>query len=311
MFCLLSKGGMHPRGKTTVPVPSIGMEKAIRIMYKANVDYLTSNSNYAAFRTAAEQASTALGYDQATRDAVGCAFAAIKVGTAPTTCGGTTPPPPPPPPPPGDVVLADGVAITGLADSTVGNMKFYRLDVPAGQTQVTFTISGGTGDADMYVRFGSKPTTSSYNCRPYLNGNNETCTFSPPQTGTYWVGLRAYTAYSGVTITGDYSATTGGDPYLMNGVPVTGLSGASNSNRFWRVNVPAGRNLQIRISGGSGDADLYTRFGQRPTTSTYACRPYTSGNNETCTHNNATAGDWYVMLRGYSSYSGVSLVASY
>ena len=44
MFCLLSKGGTHPRGKTTTNVPAIGMDKAIRIVYKAQVDYLTSTS---------------------------------------------------------------------------------------------------------------------------------------------------------------------------------------------------------------------------------------------------------------------------
>lgn len=33
----------------------------------------------------------------------------------------------------------------------------------------------GNNDADLYVRFGSAPTTSSYDCRPYQNGSSETC----------------------------------------------------------------------------------------------------------------------------------------
>ncbi|HVK78336.1 MAG TPA: M4 family metallopeptidase, partial [Kofleriaceae bacterium] len=85
-FCLLSKGGTHPRGRTSVQVPGIGMDKAIRILYKAQIDYLTSTSKYAAVRTAMEQAATALGYDDATKTAVGCAWAAVAVGTAPTGC---------------------------------------------------------------------------------------------------------------------------------------------------------------------------------------------------------------------------------
>ncbi|MFY0566893.1 hypothetical protein ACN28E_24055 [Archangium lansingense] len=36
----------------------------------------------------------------------------------------------------------------------------YHLDVPASRA-VTFTLSGGTGDADMYVKFGTQPTTTS------------------------------------------------------------------------------------------------------------------------------------------------------
>jgi vibriolysin len=305
MFCLLSKGGTHPRGKTTTNVPGIGMDKAIRIYYKAQVDILTSTSKYSNLRTAMEQAATALGYDQATKDAVGCAFAAIAVGTAPASCGGTTPPPTPT-----ETVLANGTPVSNIGDAADGQ-KFFRLDVPTGQTSLTFTISGGSGDADLYVQFGAKPTLTSYQCRPYKNGNAETCTFTPPQAGTYYVMLHAYTAYSGVSLTGTYSATQSGDPYLTNGVAVTGLSGASASTKYFRVATPAGKSLSIKISGGTGDADLYTRFGSRPTTSTYLCRPYLNGNNETCTTSNTSAGDYYVMLRGYTSYSGVSLIASF
>lgn len=303
-FCLMSKGGTHPRGKTTVNVPAIGMDKAIRIYYKAQVDILTSSSNYANLRTAMEQAAMTL-YDQATKDAVGCAFAAISVGTAPASCGGT-----PPPPPPGDTMLSNNVPVSGLSGAT-GSETFFRLDVPAGQTTATFTISGGTGDADLYVQFGVHPTQQSYACRPFKNGNAETCTFSPPQAGTYYVMLHGYSAYSGVTLTGSYSATTTGDPYLMNGVPVAGLSGATNSTKYFRVAPGAGKTMTVRISGGTGDADLYTRFGSRPTTSTYSCRPFLNGNNETCTTTNTQTGDYYVMVRGFSSYSGVSIVASY
>jgi vibriolysin len=304
MFCLLSKGGTHPRGKTNVNVPGIGMAKAIRIVYKAQTDILTSTSKYANLRTAMEQASTSLGYDQATRDAVGCAFAAIAVGSAPATCGGTTPPPPPP----GEGVLQNGVAVGGLSAAT-GNERVWRLDVPAGQTSLTFTITGGSGDADLYVQAGSAPTRTVYQCRPYKTGNVETCTFSPPAQGTYYVMLHAYEGYAGVTLTGTYTATQSGDPYLTSGAGI-GVQGAKNSAGYWRIATPAGKTLTVKISGGSGDADLYTRFGTRPTTSTYDCRPYVDGNNETCTAQ-TQAGDYYVMVRGYSAFSGVTLVASY
>ncbi len=310
MFCLLSKGGTHPRGKTSVNVPGIGMEKAIRIIYKAQTDILTSTSKYSNFRTAMEQAATALGYDQATRDAVGCAFAAINVGTAPNSCGGSTPPPPPP----GDGTLANGVPETGLSGSK-GTQQYWMIQVPAGQTSLNISITGGSGDADLYVRSGSQPTKSTYDCRPYKNGNEETCNFMPPAAGTYYVMLDAYATYSNVTLTATYDAATtppsSGDPYLDNGVAETGLSGSSGSTRYYRIATPAGKTLSVQISGGSGDADLYTKFGQRPTTSSYSCRPYVDGNSETCTTQGTSAGDYYVMVRGYKSYAGVSLIASY
>jgi hypothetical protein len=162
----------------------------------------------------------------------------------------------------------------------------------------------------MYVRFGSHPTTSSFDCRPYLNGNNETCSFTNPAAGNWYVMLRGYASYSGVTLRGSFGADT--TTVLSNGVPVTGISGAQGSQQFWKLTVPAGRTQVVfQISGGTGDADLYVRFGARPTTSSFNCRPYLNGNNETCTFNSPAAGDWYVMLRGYLAYSGVTLIGQY
>ena len=212
----------------------------------------------------------------------------------------------------GDGTLSNGVPVTGISGAA-GSQAFWQLKVPSGQASLRFMISGGTGDADLYVQLGAKPTLSSYLCRPYLNGNSETCTFTPPQAGTYWVMLNGYASYSGVTLTGTYSASGGGggDPYLTNGVAVSNLSGTIGSARYWRINTPAGKTLTVKISGGSGDADLYTRFGSRPTTSRYSCRPHLVGNNETCILANTSAGDYYVMVRGYEAYSGITLIASY
>jgi secreted trypsin-like serine protease len=91
----------------------------------------------------------------------------------------------------------------------------------------------------------------------------------------------------------------------------TNLSGASGSFQHFPITVPAGQStLTVKMSGGTGDADLYVRNGSQPTTSTYTCRPYLSGNAETCTINSPVSGTWYVSVRGYTSFSGVSLLAT-
>jgi len=102
----------------------------------------------------------------------------------------------------GGTALSSGVPVSLASQSTGTVSPNYTLVVPAGKTSVVFTISGGTGDADMYVRLGSAPTTTTYSCRPYLTGNNETCTFNAPTAGTYYVNVRAYAAYSGVSLKG-------------------------------------------------------------------------------------------------------------
>jgi len=211
----------------------------------------------------------------------------------------------------GGSVLANGVPVTGISGAA-SSAQYWTIEVPAGATDLNITMSGGSGDADLYVRRGSAPTTSSYDCRPYRAGNNESCTFAAPTAGTWHVMVRGYSTFSGVTLTASYTEPSGGGNVLSNGVPVSGISGTASSTQFWTIVVPSGRSsLEISMSGGSGDADLYVRRGSAPTTSSYDCRPYRVGNNETCTFNAPMAGTYHIMVRGYSTFSGVSLVGSH
>ncbi len=99
---------------------------------------------------------------------------------------------------------------------------------------------------------------------------------------------------------------------LVNALPLTDLAASKGSNRYYSVQLPAGAsNLLVSIAGGSGDADLYVRAGNRPTSSAYDCRPFRAGNGESCSIPAPAAGTYYVMLTGYRAYSGVSLKASW
>ncbi len=214
----------------------------------------------------------------------------------------------------GGNVLQNGVAVTGLA-AAKGAQLAYTMVVPAGATNLKFVISGGTGDADLYVKFGSAPTLTSYDCRPYITGNSETCTIATAQAGTYYVMLNAYATFSGVSLTGSYTTGGGGGgcggTVLCNGTAVTGLSGTKGTlSGAYTFVVPAGAtNATISISGGTGDADLYVKLGSAPTLSSYTCRPYITGNNESCTLSGA--GTYYIKLNAYTTYSGVSLLGKY
>ena len=211
----------------------------------------------------------------------------------------------------GGNVLQNGVALTGQSGAT-GAQLFYTVVIPAGASNLVISESGGTGDADLYTKFGSAPTLSSYDCRPYVTGNNESCTVASPQAGTYYVMLNGYTAFSGVSVKATWSTSSGGGNTLQNGVPVSGLSATTGNALYYTMVVPSGAsNLNIKIAGGTGDADLYVKLGSTPTTSSYDCRPYVTGNSESCTASAPTPGTYYVMVRAYSSYSGVTLTGSY
>ena len=102
-------------------------------------------------------------------------------------------------------VLDNGTPVSGLAAADTDSPLYYTMEVTGGATELLFAMSGGSGDADLYVRFGTVPTTSSYDCRPYLTGNNETCSISNVQIGTYYVMVRAYSTFSGVSLVGSYT----------------------------------------------------------------------------------------------------------
>jgi hypothetical protein len=108
---------------------------------------------------------------------------------------------PAPPVPP--VQLQNGVPVANLSGAT-GSSVIYALQVPAGQTSLTFTTQGGTGDLDLYVRRGAEPSPTQYDCASGTATSSETCTINSPQADTWYVLLHGYAAYSGVTLTGTY-----------------------------------------------------------------------------------------------------------
>ena len=376
-------------------------------------------------------------------------------------------------------VITNGQVIGGL--SSTGSQKQYKLSVPADATNLEIKIWGGTGDCDLYVKRSFQPTTTSYDYRPYLLGNNETVTVQNPSSGSWYIMLNAHNAYYGLSLSATYLAalprvatptispaggiysfprtawifcgtsgatirytTDGTDPtststlfsgaiqvnqsmtlkakafkagmtesyvasatftiynptsgrvatplfnpaggvytgpqlasiscgtaaatiryttngseptssstiyagplavnttttlkakafksgmtdsytasatytiispvpmVIFNNTPVQNISDSINGQKYYVLSVPADlTNLVIKIFGGSGDCDLYVKREALPTTSSYDYRPYTSGNNDTVTVCNPSSGDWYIMLRAWSAYSGVSLLGAY
>ena len=116
---------------------------------------------------------------------------------------------------------------------------------------------------------------------------------------------------------GDTGSTGGGGgtstPTLTSGQSITS-SGAAYDYDDYVINIPAGTALlTITSSGGTGDADLYLMRGDYPDPEYdyYDYRSIATGNNENITVTNPTAGTWYLTVYGYTSYSGVTVTATW
>ncbi|MEW5682252.1 MAG: S8 family serine peptidase [Pseudomonadota bacterium] len=214
----------------------------------------------------------------------------------------------PPPPPPTGTELVNGETVSALSGAA-GDELLFTLNVPEGASNLSFVMNGGTGDADLYVKFGAEPTASDWDCRPYLFGNNESCPIDPAQAGTYFVKLIGYTAFADVTLTGSFVAPDLPD---AGGETISNISVPRRSWQHYTLDVPEGMaQLSVTISGGRGDADLYVKYASQPSSGNYDCRPNKNGNEESCVIENPQAGTWHMSVYGYRAVTGLTLVSEY
>jgi hypothetical protein len=142
----------------------------------------------------------------------------------------------------------------GLADRRTGGLVYWTVQVGAGAPPIVVSTSGGTGDADLYVRFGAPPTLAQSDAASAHAGNAESVTVAAPRAGTYYVGLSAHSGYAGVTL------RLGGS----SGVCFPGSTNLCvSSSRFkvemtWRT--PDGRSGQGQAVALTGDTGYFWFF---------------------------------------------------
>ncbi|MCP1728038.1 serine protease [Natronospira proteinivora] len=164
--------------------------------------------------------------------------------------------------------LSNGEAVTDLSGGQGEELHFF-MEVPANASELSFDMSGGSGDADLYVRFGAEPTTSDWDCRPYDWGNDESCSFDDPEEGSWYVMVRGYEAFSGVSLVGNHDGSTSDpDPGPEPGACPSGYEeyeGALSGGRGTSTHEPDGNYYQsaagdqngILISPDDAIFDLY------------------------------------------------------
>lgn len=138
--------------------------------------------------------------------AVASALAALPPPTLPSPPLPTPSPTPTPevPPAASPRELQNDGLVTALG-AEAGSSLSYTLSVPAGVDEVSFTIAGGVGNADLYVRLGAKPDETTFDCRSQNTQNADSCTLTWPRPGVYHVLLKATRGFSGVSLSARYT----------------------------------------------------------------------------------------------------------
>ncbi len=163
------------------------------------------------------------------------------------------------------------------------------------------------GDADLYVRLGTAPTTATYDCRPYADGSDEECIVNVTTASTIFIQVRGYgtsNAYH-LVVEGEGG---GAPPPAWGGLSESGTVTRNQETRFATPELPAG-NYRFALTGDA-DADLYVRSGTAPSTTQFDCRPYASGSAENCSVTLSAPAVVHVMVRGYAASSTYQLVGN-
>lgn len=215
---------------------------------------------------------------------------------------------------PDAIELTNRTPLSGQSGAA-GTEVLYSIEVPENVSgPLSITTSGGSGNVTLYVSRDVEPQADAYDFISQRPGNNEVVRIADVEAGIYYIKVVGQSAFANVTVQARHNLPSegGGEGSLRNGVPVTGLAGAAGTQQFWTIQVPAGTaSLRVAMTGGTGDADLYLRYGAQPTTTAYDCRPFLSGNNETCTVANPQAGTYHVLVNAYSTFSGATLTATW
>jgi len=100
---------------------------------------------------------------------------------------------------------------------------------------------------------------------------------------------------------------------ITAGTPVPNLSAPDSVEHLFTLEVPASSpgTLEVTLSGGTGDADLYVHRGDRPAhRDDYECQSGNPDTTERCVINAAEPGTYHILIFAWTAYSGTSLLAT-
>lgn len=95
--------------------------------------------------------------------------------------------------------LTESVPVFNVSAPEGGSLN-YTILVPAGTRMLSFDLSNGSGDANVYVRREAPATPSEFDCASMRTGNIESCTFSNPGSGRWHVTVFGSSSFSGARL---------------------------------------------------------------------------------------------------------------
>ena len=195
----------------------------------------------------------------------------------------------------------------------------YRITVPSGQAFLQVVVRNERA-LILAVRLGQAPTVSDYLCREnQAVTNDQVCYIHNPAPGDYYISLNG-------AITGNVRIQAHFEPNvpgivitpLTSGVALSQQAQFTGVKSYYSIFVPRAvsgtQRLDVRTTGGNGNADLYVGRGVSPVHSSFeilcsSTAPNTS--NETCGFTPQVVNEtYYIAVNNTLGYVGLSITAT-
>ncbi|MEZ4241732.1 MAG: M4 family metallopeptidase [Myxococcota bacterium] len=264
--------------------PALDIQSAGDLWYRALSVYMTPSTTFEEARQATVDAATDLfGAGGPEVDAVGRAWDGVNVRS---------------------YTVFD--QLTGLSGAA-GTHTEYTFTPPAGASAVRFSTSGGSGNVNLYVRFGSAPAPGAFDCSDGGPGNAESCSVDVTADGTWWVTLRGVAAYANVTLTASYAGGTGGPVEVCDdGIDNDG-DGAVDCADSDCATDPACVVPEVCDDGIDNDGDGAIDCDDLDCAGDPVCAPVCGGGTYTGTLDSTNTRDFYLDAAARAGHFGATL----
>lgn len=138
-----------------------------------------------------------------------------------------------------------------VSSSTVNEVLLFRVDIAeASDEALNVELSGGSGDADLFVHYGERPGHHyRYRCPSGNAASDEFCQLVPTRVGSYHIAVHAYTAFGPSTL----EVTVGGKEVEPFDIELVFLkNGTSSQDEIVRR---AARRWEEAIGRGAAEVD--------------------------------------------------------
>ena len=206
------------------------------------------------------------------------------------------------------IPLSNGDSVSISSDGST-QPTFY-VDLPANASDLAINTSGGTGDADLYVKFGSVATTNDWDFRPYQNGNNEQVDVASPSEGRWHIMVNPYAAFTDVNLSVSWTVDLSvpdscATQEATNSQTVTSEQNVcvGDGTGYFTIWVPEGQStLTINTAYGDGDADVYHSASTWASADSNDNASNNAGSNEeSITVSNPASGWHYITVENQGS----------